>query len=138
MELLEIIYKAIEIVRNNEADVVISATAGLKSVFVQIVPDNEGFETALGAISQFANFSSGVEMIDNATVASLINTIAPEVKAPATGDTEYTFPVGSFFTTLSDLGATEGEGHKFHIVVTDSNDKEAEATLYVKNLSEGE
>lgn len=120
------------------ADVVIAAPAGLESASVQIIPDNNGFSVALDAIANLANFKVGVEMVDNSTIATIISAIAPGVVAPAKGDTTYTFPVGSFFKTLSDLGITDGDGHKFVITVKDSSGNPASETLYVKNETEGE
>ena len=120
------------------ANVVISAPAGLKSVNVRIDPDTDLFEGALGAIASQANFLTGVEMVGNTAVSSIVGAIAPGVTAPSAGDTSYTFPVGSFFNIISDLGTTEGDGHAFIITVTDNNDESDSATLYVKNVTGGE
>ena len=122
--------------KEENANVVISAAAGLKSVNVKIDPDTDMFEAALSGISAQANFLTGVEMVGNTTVSSIISNMAPGVTAPSAGDTSYTFPVGSFFNILSSLGKTAGDGHAFIITVTDNNDKSASATLYVKNVTE--
>ena len=95
---------------------------GLKSVFVKIIPGNTGFTDALALIKNVADFSAGVELVGNTALEPMLQFIAPNLKVPAENASSYTFPVGAFFSTLQDIGATTASGgHIFEIVVTDNN-----------------
>ena len=95
---------------------------GLKSVFVKIIPGNDGFTAALDLIKDVADFSVGVELVGNTALEPMLQFIAPDLKVPAENASSYTFPVGAFFATLQDIGATTAaDGHVFEIVVTDNN-----------------
>ena len=111
--------------KEKTADVIIKAPAGLKSVKVKITPDSEEFKNALsGTATVFhIDFLNGAELVDNEDLENIIGDIAPGVKAPSSGETEYTFPVGSFFETLINSGVTTAEGHAFEITVIDNNQK---------------
>lgn len=115
------------------ADVTISAEAGLKSVEVKIISGNENFSDALGFLVESGiDFSKGVDLVDNKPLEGVIGIIAPGLEVPAAGAFDYIFPVGSFFTTLSDIGlTTESDGHVFEITVTDMNDKTISGKLSV-------
>lgn len=115
------------------ADVTISAEAGLKSVEVKIISGNESFSDALGLLVESGiDFSKGVDLVDNKPLEGVIGIIAPGLEVPAAGAFDYIFPVGSFFTTLSDIGlTTESDGHVFEITVTDMNDKTISGKLSV-------
>ena len=108
---------------------------GLKSVFVKIIPGNDGFSAALDALlAQNIKFKEGVELVGNKNVEFYISLIAPGLKVPDVNAPNYTFPVGAFFSTLggSDMGITSGEGHIFEITVTDNNNRAANARLSIK------
>lgn len=114
------------------ADATITAEAGLKSVKVKITAGNEGFSNALDLlVSSGIDFSTGVELVDNQPLEGVIGIIAPGLKVPSEGATDYKFPVGSFFEVLSDAGATDSTGHIFDITVTDQNGKTASGKLNV-------
>lgn len=114
------------------ADATITAEAGLKSVKVKITAGNEGFSNALDLlVSSGIDFSTGVELVDNKPLEGVIGIIAPGLKVPSEGATDYKFPVGSFFEVLSDAGATDSTGHIFDITVTDQNGKTASGKLNV-------
>lgn len=115
------------------ADATITAEAGLKSVEVKIISGNESFSDALGLLVESGiDFSKGVDLVDNKPLEGVIGIIAPGLKVPAAGAFDYIFPVGSFFTTLSDIGlTTESDGHVFEITVTDMNDKTISGRLSV-------
>lgn len=107
---------------------------GLKSVFVKIIPGNDGFTAALRMLLvQNINFEEGVELVDNKNVEQYISMIASGLKVPEANAANYTFPVGAFFSTLgdSDMGMTLGEGHIFEITVTDNNNRTANAKLNI-------
>lgn len=96
---------------------------GLKSVFVKIMPGNEGFSEALALIKDVADFSAGVELVGNTALEPMLQFIAPNLKVPAENASSYTFPVGAFFSTLQDIGVTtDSNGHVFEIIVVDNND----------------
>lgn len=119
--------------KGKTANVVIKAPAGLKSVKVKITPDSELFEMALSGTATIfqIDFLNGAELIDCEKLESVISDIAPGVKAPSAGETEYTFPVGSFFDTLINSGVTTAEGHAFEITVMDNNKKTVEDKVIV-------
>ena len=108
------------------ADAVISAEAGLKSVKVQIVADNEMFTSIVSKMFGAEPF----ELIGNETLGPVFSGMG--INLPSEGDTEYNFPVGNFFSLLSEMGATESEGHVFNITVEDKNSKTATSKLNVK------
>lgn len=115
-----------------DADATITAEAGLKSVKVKITAGNEGFSNALDLlVSSGIDFSTGVELVDNKPLESVIGIIAPGLEVPSEEATDYKFPVGSFFEVLSDAGATDSTGHIFDITVTDQNGKTASGKLNV-------
>lgn len=114
------------------ADVTITAEAGLKSVKVKITAGNEGFSNALDfLVTSGIDFSTGVELVDNKPLESVIGIIAPGLEVPSEGATDYKFPVGSFFEVLSETGATDLTGHIFDITVTDQNGKTTSGKLNV-------
>ncbi len=114
------------------ADVTITAEAGLKSVKVKITAGNEGFSNALDfLVTSGIDFSTGVELVDNKPLESVIGIIAPGLEVPSEGATDYKFPVGSFFEVLSETGATDSTGHIFDITVTDQNGKTTSGKLNV-------
>ena len=108
---------------------------GLKSVFVKITPDNEGFKSALQMLLiQNIDFMSGVDLVKDAeTVGTYINIIAPGLEMPKANAENYIFPVSKFFATLAstDMGITSATGHKFEITVTDNNNNTKNAILSI-------
>lgn len=125
---------------NSNADATIKANAGLKSVKVQIVGGNQMFKSIINALAnpesgqeaEKIDFLNGVELVNNTTLGNIINDIAPGISVLKENATEYIFPVGSFFNTLNNMGATtESEGHVFNITITDNNGKTTSGTLNV-------
>ena len=118
---------------SKNADAVITSTAegGIQSVVVQILAGNENFK----GITTTMHFDEGIELVGDPTnLAAIIGMALPDLKdleMPENGDTSYTFPVGGFFSILSGMGATTGDGHVFNITVTDANG-ETSASLSVK------
>lgn len=111
---------------SKNADAVIKADAGIKSVKVQIVAGNTGFEVIVDEMFGTAPF----ELIGNETLAPVFGEMG--IQLPDTGDLEYTFPVGKFFSLLSQMGETTDDGHVFNITVEDANGKTASNSLSVK------
>ena len=108
------------------ADATITAEAGIKSVKVQIVPGNEMFTSIVSGMFGVEPF----ELIGNETLGAVFSGMG--ISLPDEGDTEYIFPVGNFFSLLSEMGTTEAsEGHVFNITVEDNNGKTASASLGV-------
>ena len=104
------------------ADVLINVPRGLKSMNVKIVAGNEGFGTTISDLAPFGlDFvNNGVEMVDNKLISDVLGAFGTPVSAPATGDTEYTFPVGAFFGLMNGFGATDsGKSHVFKITLED-------------------
>jgi hypothetical protein len=58
---------------------------------------------------------NGAEVVGNQNMVSLFETLGQSLAVPSQGDTEYTFPIGNFFTLLAFL---PGE-HTFTLTITD-------------------
>lgn len=130
------------------ADAVISASAGLKSVVVKIIPGNTSFEEALRLLPNAGNSDedkkkldliAGVELVDNTLLPDIIKMAIQGVNIPKLVSdpvtTRYTFPVGSFFDALAGLGTTGVDGkpssHSFAITVEDMNGETTSSVLSV-------
>ena len=115
------------------ADAVITSTAegGIQSVVVQIIAGNEDF----GSLTPSLGFDKGVELVGDPTgLGTVIQSVLPgmeDLKMPALGDSNYSFPVGGFFNILTGMGVTTEDGHIFNITVKDANG-ESFASLNVK------
>ena len=110
------------------ADAIITAEAGLKSVKIQIIGGNETFQGIVEA--QFG--AEPFELIGNDTLGKIFEDLGMNINLPTKSMTNYKFPVGEFFDILSSMGATDkSEGHTFEITVTDQNDKIASGKLSV-------
>lgn len=122
------------------ADATIKADAGLKSVKVQIIGGNPMFKGIIAALAdpesgeeaEKIDFLNGEELVNNTTLGNIIDKIAPGIPVLGENETEYIFPVGSFFNTLNNMGpTTEPNGHVFNITITDNNGKTTSGTLNV-------
>lgn len=131
----------------NPADAVITASSGIKSVVVKITPGNKSFEDALAVVPNAGETAedkakldliAGVELVDNTLLPKVITMVIP-IDIPDLSSnqvsTDYKFPVGSFFSTLADLGQTGVDGkpssHNFEITVVDMNDRTTSGVLSV-------
>lgn len=129
------------------ADAVITASAGIKSVVVKITPGNQSFEDALAVVPNAGetvedkaklDLIAGVELVDNTLLPQIITMVIP-IDIPNLSSnpvsTNYKFPVGSFFSTLADLGQTGVDGkpssHNFEITVEDMNGRTTSGVLKV-------
>lgn len=104
------------------ADAVITSTAqgGIQSVKVQILGGNASFSD----IATSLGFADGLELVGSGDteIGGAISSVVPGLSMPEAGVSSYTFPVGSFFAILQQLGATtNADGHVFNITVTDAN-----------------
>lgn len=117
------------------ADVLINTPKGLKSMNVKIIAGNEDFSKTISDLTSsgldFVN--DGVEMVDNSIIGGVLSAFlgGTQVSAPATGDTEYTFPVGAFFALMDSFGATAPEAHVFKITLEDQEGNKLEEELQV-------
>lgn len=100
---------------------------------VKITGGNDLFITQLEGLQTVfkVNLLEGEELVENTEFEEIIAGIAPGLKVPSIGQTKYIFPVKSFFTTLSEIGSTEGNGHTFEITVEDQKGNSISDTLYV-------
>ena len=64
------------------------------------------------------SFITGVDLVDNSEFNGLLVSVDESLSAPHDGDTQYTFPIGVFFTFLNATGAAVEMAHEFNIVVT--------------------
>lgn len=104
----------------------IAAEKGLKSIKVKMSSTNSDFAGVLGELPGL-NFAEGEEVVDNATLADFLSTLGV-TDFPTAGDTEYTFPLGSFFSMIMvfsgdhtiELEATDMDGNvkKGQVVLT--------------------
>lgn len=115
------------------ADALIAAADGLESIVVKIKAGNAAFDTILAELKMDdQSFITGVNLVDNTQFNDLLVSVDASLSAPHDGDTQYTFPIGVFFTFLNMTGATDaGKAHEFSIVVTDKNGKTATGTYKV-------
>ena len=117
------------------ADATLKMPAGLKSALVKIETNNQAFTTTLqdAAFDTPGALLTGAELIGNVAMQNLFNTMGlkesngSNKQTPKAGVTEYTFPIGAFFTFLDIFTGT----HKFHLTLTDANNKQVTATLTV-------
>ena len=115
------------------ADALIAAADGLESIVVKIKAGNAAFDAILAELKMDdQSFITGVNLVDNTQFNDLLVSVDASLSAPHDGDTQYTFPIGVFFTFLNMTGATDaGKAHEFSIVVTDKNGKTATGTYKV-------
>lgn len=118
----------------SSADAYIASKAGLDKIIVTITAGNEAFQAILVDLTMdgqsFLAENGGVNLIDNSDFGNLVATVGSS--APTDGVTEYTFPIGAFFTFLDMTGATDdGKSHEFHITVIDKNGETASGVFKV-------
>lgn len=109
-------------------DFLISAPAGLSSVYVTITAGN----TTFGTILSMAGMTS-FELVGNTTLASMVAMMGATLTVPSAGDTSYTFPISTFYAMMASMGGAtdEGSAHVFAITVTDADGNTASASLSV-------
>lgn len=109
----------------------------LERMIVKITPDSEEFKSALGfAVPDLLN---GMDLVGRTDIEPVLGIIVEGIKVPAKeGVTEYSFPVGKFFSVLNepDMGATTSTGHTFELDVYDSAGAHTPITLRI--VVEGE
>lgn len=111
------------------ADAIITAEAGLKSVKVKITGGNDTFATAVAVM--FGG-TEPFELIGNTQLSGIFSNM--QISLPNANDTTYVFPVGNFFSLLADDSfgpTTTVDGHIFEITVTDQNGKTVSGKLNV-------
>lgn len=116
-------------------DTRIAAESGIKSLMVRISSTSPDMMASLADMgTQYGiDFVGGTEVVDNQNLADFFaNVLGQNLSVPSEGDTEYTFPIGNFFSLLAVL---PGE-HTFHLSVRDMNGgvKSGETTLTVEEL----
>ena len=115
------------------ADAIISAPDGLESIIVTIVAGNAEFDEILTELKMDGQGfkEGGVNLVENSDFNNLLSNVELP-NGPIKGDTEYTFPIGVFFTFLNATGATDaGKTHQFNITVTDKNGETTTGTFKV-------
>lgn len=119
------------------ADAIIKAPAGLESVIVKIDGGNAAFRAIINDLDLGgSNFTSGVDLVGNSTFEGIIADLGAmgidPISVPEKGDTEYIFPIASFFKMLNIYKATDpGDSHDFIITVQDKNGESVEDVLKV-------
>ena len=101
-------------------DTYIASEIGLKGISVKMSSSSEDMISSLQGLSENYNgvdFINGAEVVGNQEMVRLFSELGQTLDVPAEGDTEYTFPIGNFFTLLAFL---PGE-HTFTLTITDMN-----------------
>ncbi len=99
-------------------DTYIAAENGIKSIKVSMSSTSEAMMASLVDLATNYNgvdFIAGAEVVANKEMVRLFGDLAQTLAVPSEGDTEYTFPIGNFFTLLAFL---PGE-HTFTLTITD-------------------
>lgn len=99
-------------------DTYIASENGLKSITVKMSSTSDAMISSLQDLSGNYNgvdFINGAEVVGNQEMVRLFGDLGQTLAVPAEGDTEYTFPIGNFFTLLAFL---PGE-HTFTLTITD-------------------
>ena len=109
------------------ADAVFTIPNGLKSAIVKIETTSEAFKATLNEVNMGGNLLEGIELVNNSGIDDLFTGVGLENRSPKPNVTEYTFPVGAFFTFLDMFTGV----HKFHITVTDNEDQSVSDTLTI-------
>ena len=96
----------------------IYAEYGIKSIMVKMESTSIGMMSSLAGLSQNyegVDFISGAEVVENQEMVRLFISLDKPLDVPSEGDTEYTFPIGNFFSLVTIM---PGE-HTFTLVITD-------------------
>ena len=96
----------------------IACENGIKSIVVKMSSTSDAMIGSLQALSgnyEGVDFIKGAEVVGNQEMVRLFGDLGQTLAVPAEGDTEYTFPIGNFFTLLTVL---DGE-HTFTLTITD-------------------
>lgn len=111
----------------------ITAEHGIKSIMVKMTSTSDAMMGSLADLAEQweVDFISGAEVVENTKMERLfVEGLQQSLTVPSAGDTEYTFPIGNFFSLLAFL---PGE-HTFTLTVTDMQDgvKNGQLTLTVE------
>lgn len=109
-------------------DTYISAVNGIQSISVSISSTSYEMIESLQDIAgnyDDVDFINGTEIVGNHSLVSLFSDLGQSLEVPTIGDSQYTFPIGNFFTLLTFLS---GE-HSFYLTVTDMNGNTESGTL---------
>lgn len=109
-------------------DTYISAENGIQSISVSISSTSDEMIESLQEIAgnyDDVDFINGTEIVGNHSLVSLFSDLGQSLEVPTIGDSQYTFPIGNFFTLLTFL---PGE-HSFYLTVTDMNGNTESGTL---------
>ena len=99
-------------------DTYIAAENGIKSIMVKMTSTSDEMMSSLADLAgnyEGVDFVAGAEVVANKNMVSLFGDLGQTLSVPTVGDTEYTFPIGNFFTLLAFL---PGE-HSFTLTITD-------------------
>lgn len=109
-------------------DTYISAENGIQSISVSISSTSDEMIESLQDIAgnyDGVDFIGGTEIVGNQSIVSLFTDLGQSLEVPSVGDSQYTFPIGNFFSLLTFLS---GE-HTFYLSVTDMSGNTESGTL---------
>lgn len=101
-----------------KGNVGIQAEKGIKSIMVTVTSTSQDMMDSLAGVAEGnegVDLVQGCEVVGNNNLANFLIGLGKTMTVPAEGDTNYTFPVGNFFSLLTVMA---GE-HNFNMVVTD-------------------
>lgn len=111
-------------------DVKIEAENGLMSLTVKVQSNSEDMISSLEQVAQEyagVDLITGCEVVGNQALVDFLGSLGQTITVPAIKDTEYTFPVGNFFTFL---GLLSGE-HNFIMTAIDMDGNTKSGTVKV-------
>ncbi len=116
---------------DKNADVKITASEGATLTSVKVTINGDGqFGTIIGNLFN-GQFLEGLELVGNKELSTVLGQVGVTVPSLEEGQSDYTFPVGSFFTLLNAFKTDSEDGHVFKIYVEDSKGGKDSSTLNI-------
>lgn len=102
----------------SSGNAIITTENGIQSVMVKVSSSEDaliGVLQILASKNAALDLVGGTDIVNNQALSDYLAGLDKEVQMPATGDKNYTFPIGAFFELLSSFSGV----HTFKLTVTD-------------------
>ena len=102
----------------SSGNAIITTENGIQSVMVKVSSSEDaliGVLQILASKNAALDLVGGTDIVNNQALSDYLAGLDKEVQMPATGDKDYTFPIGAFFELLSSFSGV----HTFKLTVTD-------------------
>ncbi len=102
----------------SKGNAIIEAENGIQNVMVTVSSNEDaliGILQILASKNAALDLVGGTDIVNNQALSDYLATLGKEVPMPATGDKNYTFPIGAFFELLGEFSGV----HTFKLTVTD-------------------